>query len=65
MLIELQGLIERITCMNENGIDGLCRICRRVFRKNPFEGALLVFCNRGRMAIRIPTCESKDPEGHS
>jgi transposase len=35
------------------GIDGLCRISRRVFGVDPFDGALFVFCNRRRTALRL------------
>jgi transposase len=36
-----------------NGIDGLCRLCRRELRTDPFSGTLFVFCNRRRTALRI------------
>jgi len=35
------------------GIDGLCRLCRRELHADPFSGALFVFCNRRRTALRI------------
>jgi len=35
------------------GIDGLCRVCREVIRKDPFSGAFFIFMNRQRTAIRI------------
>jgi len=35
------------------GIDGLCRICREVLQNDPFSGALFVFLNRQRTALRI------------
>lgn len=35
------------------GIDGLCRLCRQELRTDPFSGALFVFCNRRRTALRI------------
>jgi transposase len=35
------------------GIDGLCRISREAFRCDPFSGALFVFCNKRRTALRI------------
>ncbi len=35
------------------GIDGLCRICRKELESDPFGGALFVFCNRSRTALRI------------
>ena len=35
------------------GIDGLCRLCRRELHTDPFSGAIFVFCNRRRTALRI------------
>jgi transposase len=35
------------------GIDGLCRLCRKLLHADPFSGALFVFCNRRRTALRI------------
>jgi len=35
------------------GIDGLKRISREIFDADPFCGALFVFCNRQRTAVRI------------
>jgi hypothetical protein len=35
------------------GIDGLCRISRELFQCDPFSGALFVFCNRQRTALRV------------
>jgi len=35
------------------GIDGLCEICRSVLKINPFTGAVFVFRNRRRTAIKI------------
>lgn len=35
------------------GIDGLCRLCRTELETDPFSGALFVFCNRRRTAIRV------------
>jgi transposase len=35
------------------GIDGLCRLCRKELQADPFSGALFVFCNRRRTALRI------------
>lgn len=36
-----------------SGIDRLCRICRESFHCDPFCGALFVFCNKRRNAVRI------------
>jgi transposase len=36
-----------------NGIDGLARICRQELETDPFSGALFVFINRRRTAIKI------------
>jgi transposase len=35
------------------GIDGLARICRQELETDPFSGALCVFINRRRTAIKI------------
>ena len=35
------------------GIDGLCRLCRKELHSDPFSGAIFVFCNRRRTALRI------------
>lgn len=35
------------------GIDGLAGICRQVLHDNPFTGAMFVFCNKSRTAIKI------------
>jgi len=35
------------------GIDGLCRICRTALKTDPFSGAVFVFRNRRRTAIKI------------
>ncbi len=35
------------------GIDGLCRLCRERMASDPFSGALFVFRNRRRTAIKI------------
>jgi transposase len=35
------------------GIDGLCRLCREVLQADPFSGALFVFCNQRRSALRV------------
>jgi len=35
------------------GMDGLAALCRSVVRADPFSGALFVFANRKRSAIRV------------
>jgi len=35
------------------GIDGLARLCREVLRHDPFVGAVFVFCNRRRTALKV------------
>ena len=35
------------------GIDGLARMCRAELREDPFSGALFVFRNRRRTAIKV------------
>ena len=36
-----------------SGIDGLCRICRRVMEADPFSGYVFVFRNRRGTSIKI------------
>ena len=36
-----------------SGIDRLCALCRHRLKEDPLSGALFVFTNRGRTAIRI------------
>lgn len=35
------------------GIDGLCRLCRRSLSRDPFSGAVFVFRNRRATAVKI------------
>jgi transposase len=35
------------------GIDGLCRVCEQELKGDPFSGALFVFRNRRRTAVKI------------
>jgi len=35
------------------GIDGLCAVCRQQLELDPFSGAVFVFVNRSRQAIRL------------
>lgn len=35
------------------GIDGLCRVCKQELRSDPFGGAVFVFRNRRRTAVKI------------
>jgi len=35
------------------GIDGLCGICRRVLKEDPFQGQVFVFRNRRGSALKI------------
>jgi len=35
------------------GIDGLARTCREVLQEDPFSGAVLVFRNRRRTAVKV------------
>lgn len=41
------------------GIDGLCRVCRTVFRADPFSGYVFVFRNRRATALRILTYDGQ------
>lgn len=35
------------------GIDGLAAVCRQILKTDPFNGALFVFINKSRQAIRV------------
>lgn len=35
------------------GIDGLAAVCRQILKADPFNGALFVFINKSRQAIRV------------
>ena len=35
------------------GIDGLARVCRQSLASDPFSGAVFVFCNRRRTAVKV------------
>lgn len=35
------------------GIDGLCQLCRCVLKSDPFSGAVFVFRNKRRTAIKL------------
>lgn len=37
------------------GIDGLCGICRRVLKEDPFRGQVFIFRNRRGSALKILT----------
>ena len=41
------------------GIDGLCRICRTALESDPFSGAVFVFRNRRRTAVKILTYDGQ------
>jgi transposase len=36
-----------------NGIDGLCSLCKGELKENPMSGAIFVFKNKGRIALKI------------
>ena len=42
-----------------NGIDGLARACRHALDADPFSGALFVFRNRRRTALRLLVYDSR------
>jgi hypothetical protein len=43
---------------NRNGIDGLSRLCRDIFKSDPFSGWLFVFRNRRGSALKILAFDS-------
>jgi len=36
-----------------NGISGLGKVCRNQFKKDPMDGAIFVFCNKGKKSIKL------------
>lgn len=36
-----------------NGIDGLCQVCRQRLNENPLSGAVFVFRNRAKTALKV------------
>src|SRR6266849_6389565 len=45
------------------GIDGLCAVCRQALGDNPLEGAVYVFRNRFRTALKPLCCGTATPKG--
>ncbi len=41
------------------GIDGLAAVCRNKLEMDPLEGALFVFCNPSRSAVRLLTYDGQ------
>ena len=41
------------------GIDGMARLCRERLFSNPFSGAVFVFCNRRRTAVKVLAYDSQ------
>ena len=41
------------------GIDGLAALCRQKFQMDPFSGAMFVFCNKSRKALRLLCYDSQ------
>jgi transposase len=56
-MIQITPQMRILVCVKpvdfRKGIDGLCRISQDAFRCDPFSGALFVFCNKRRTALRI------------
>lgn len=36
-----------------NGVDGLQNLCKQQIKKDPFSGAIFIFCNKRRYAIKM------------
>lgn len=56
-MIQITPQMRILVCVEpvdfRSGIDRLCRICRQTLAADPFDGALFLFCNRSRTALRI------------
>ena len=56
-MIQITPQMRILVCVEpvdfRKGIDGLCRVCRRVLEADPFCGALFVFCSKSKTALRI------------
>lgn len=56
-MIQITPQMRILVCVDpvdfRSGIDRLCRICRQTFNADPFSGALFVFCNRSKTALRV------------
>ncbi len=56
-MIQVTPQMRILACVDpvdfRKGIDGLCRACRKELEADPFSGALFIFCNRQRTALRL------------
>jgi len=56
-MIQITPQMRILVCIDpvdfRSGIDRLCRICRQTLDADPFSGALFVFRNRSRTALRV------------
>ena len=56
-MIQITPQMRILVCVESidfrKGIDGLCSVCRRVLGADPFCGALFVFRNKTKTALRI------------
>ncbi len=56
-MIQITPQMRILVCVEpidfRKGIDGLCSVCRRALNTDPFCGALFVFRNKTKTALRI------------
>lgn len=56
-MIQITPQMRILVCVKpvdfRSGIDRLCRICRQTLDTDPFSGALFVFRNKSRTALRV------------
>lgn len=56
-MIQVTPQMRILACVDpvdfRKGIDGLCRACRKELQSDPFSGAVFVFLNRQRTALRL------------
>lgn len=50
---QMRVLVAVATADVRRGIDGLAELCRASLREDPFTGAVFVFCNRRRTAVKL------------
>jgi transposase len=50
---QMKILVAVVPADFRRGIDGLARLCRETLQQDPFTGAVFVFCNRRRTALKV------------
>ena len=62
-MIQVTPQMKILVCVEpadfRNGIDGLCRVCKKEVDHDPFSGYVFVFRNRKATAIKILTYDGQ------